>query len=153
MFQMRPYNYILYPCGFILILIYPVYLCAKRKKQREMIKYVVDLVHCRTFGIIRVECIYGIQGFHAGRRIGRNRRRGLQQLIVRIMHGQLHQYNMRQVNRPFNGNVGNNYDFQNGLNEPFMNNHYNGRRDGNQGHYDIGNNQMYNRNNPPQYPY
>jgi hypothetical protein len=151
-----PFNIILYMVGFGLIFSYPVYLGCKRRKQRTMIKYVVDLVHCRTFGVLRLECIYGLQRYNTGRP-----RRGLQQFVVRVMHAKLNQYNVNQMNNPFNRNFGQRNGFMgqnNGVlgqvQEPLIPHYPQQEFQNNQQNGYHGNNAPYvNRNNPPQYPY
>ena len=156
-----PFNFILLALGIFSFTIYPIYVCKKRNQQRKMIKYMIDLVDCRSFGIIRVEPCYLNCNANYSRR--RRRKNILTNLIVRVIESKLIYYTQHRVNNhPVPYNFQNSHYPQN-LNDPLihphepnLNNNMNHRPHYPQ-HFEQPNQNYqpqfnFNKNIPPQYP-
>lgn len=151
-----PYNFALLVLGFVIFVSIPISAICHRNRQRTMLKYVADLVECRTQGVIRIEFEYTLNirfGYQSART-----RRVPTFMVARVMQSKLLHYNAHNPNNYNNlngvrdpyGNPG----YPNGLNEPLVQNQMNY-----QGHYPpapqyINQNQVRrdNYNLLPQYP-
>ena len=137
-----PINFIFTFLGILCIFMYPIYVCKKRANQSKMLKYVADLVECRTHGIIRIEYNYDFNFYQNRRRVGT--RRVLRSMTAKVIESKLVFYNQNNVN---------NYNNINGVRNPHQNPMYpQGYNEPLIPQYNINNNNQHYPQPPPQNP-